>query len=77
MSQTRATWTRRARFLHPIGGRGDASRADRALTWLSRPFPVGPASSAAEGGPPSNFQEGWGVAVDAVGRCVNYAEDAP
>lgn len=30
--------TRRARFALPIGGRGDAGRADRALTPLSRPF---------------------------------------
>ena len=38
MSQTRAAFTRRARFALPIGGRSDAGRADRALTPLfSRP----------------------------------------
>jgi hypothetical protein len=38
MSQTRAPFTRRARFTLPIGGRSDAGRADRALTPRSRPF---------------------------------------
>jgi hypothetical protein len=36
MSQTRAAFTRRARFALPIGGRSDAGRADRALTPLFR-----------------------------------------
>lgn len=36
MSQTRAAFTRRARFALPIGGRRDAGRADRALTPLFR-----------------------------------------
>lgn len=38
MSQTRAAFTRRARFALPIGGRSDAGRADRALTPLFAPL---------------------------------------